>query len=56
MPSPFATLPELRAALDGGEVTSVQLIEASLGRAEATQGSLNAFVRLRPEGARAAWR
>ena len=54
MPSPFATLSELRAALDGGEVTSAQLVEASLGRAEATQGSLNAFVRLRPEDARAA--
>ncbi|HEY5658485.1 MAG TPA: Asp-tRNA(Asn)/Glu-tRNA(Gln) amidotransferase subunit GatA [Myxococcota bacterium] len=54
MLSPFANLSELRAALDGREVTSAELVEASLGRAQATRDSLNAFVRLRPEAARAA--
>jgi len=51
--APFATLPELRAALDGGEVNSAKLVDASVAHADATRDSLNAFVRLRSEGARA---
>jgi aspartyl-tRNA(Asn)/glutamyl-tRNA(Gln) amidotransferase subunit A len=51
--SHFATLPELRAALDAKTVSVSQLLEASLSRAAATSTTLNAFARLRPERARA---
>jgi aspartyl-tRNA(Asn)/glutamyl-tRNA(Gln) amidotransferase subunit A len=53
VPAPVASLPELRAALDGAEVSSAKLVEASLARAEAAREALNAFARLRAEGARA---
>ncbi len=54
MPSPGATLVELRAALAGGEVSSAELVEASLARAEASAEHLGAFLGLRAEAARAA--
>jgi aspartyl-tRNA(Asn)/glutamyl-tRNA(Gln) amidotransferase subunit A len=46
----LGTLAELRRALDGGETTSVALVERSLARAESL-GSLRAFVGLRPAAA-----
>ena len=49
-----ATLQTLRRALDAGEVSSRELVEAALARAEATRATLNAFIGLRPEAARAA--
>ncbi len=49
-----ATLQALRRALDAGEVSSAELVEAALARAEATRATLNAFIGLRPEPARAA--
>ena len=52
MPEAEGTLRELRTALDAGEVSSVELVEGSLARAEASQASLNAFVGLRPDRAR----
>ena len=45
------TLRELRAALDGSKLSSVELVDACLGRAEASQATLHAFVGLRPEAA-----
>ncbi|MDH3521178.1 MAG: Asp-tRNA(Asn)/Glu-tRNA(Gln) amidotransferase subunit GatA [Myxococcales bacterium] len=53
MPSHFATLPELRAALDAGDVTPTQLVAESLARERARREALNAFARVRPEAARA---
>ena len=49
-----ATLQALRRALDAGELSSGELVEAKLARAEATRATLNAFIGLRPEPARAA--
>ena len=49
-----ATLQALRRALDAGELSSCELVEAALARAEATRATLNAFISLRPEAARAA--
>ena len=49
-----ATLQTLRRALDAGELSSSELVEAALARAEATRATLNAFIGLRPEPARAA--
>ena len=49
-----ATLQALRRALDAGELSSSELVEAALARAEATRATLNAFIALRPEPARAA--
>jgi aspartyl-tRNA(Asn)/glutamyl-tRNA(Gln) amidotransferase subunit A len=48
----FATAVELRAALDGGRTSAVELVEAALARARAS-APLGAFVHLRPEAARA---
>jgi len=48
----FETVVELRAALDAGRVSAVELADAALRRAAAAEG-LAAFVRLRPEAARA---
>jgi len=49
-----ATLQELRRALDAGESSSRELVEAALARARATRATLNAFIGLRPEPALAA--
>ncbi len=46
------TLPELRAALDGGQTTSLELVNRALARAEATQDTFQIFVSLRPQAAR----
>jgi aspartyl-tRNA(Asn)/glutamyl-tRNA(Gln) amidotransferase subunit A len=45
------TAAEMAAALRAGEVTSVELVERSLARAEAWQPSINAFSQLWPEEA-----
>lgn len=50
--APLESLRELRAALDGGETTSLELVNRSLARAEATQSTFQIFVSLRPEAAR----
>jgi len=47
----FETVVELRAALDAGRVSAVELADRALRRAAAAEG-LAAFVRLRPEAAR----
>ncbi|MDJ0869141.1 MAG: Asp-tRNA(Asn)/Glu-tRNA(Gln) amidotransferase subunit GatA [Myxococcota bacterium] len=52
MSEPLAGLAELRSALDAGRVSSVELLDASLARADAV-APLRAFVSLRPERARA---
>ena len=51
MPEGVGTLRELRAALDAGETSSVQIVGGCLRRAEASQEALNAFVGLRAEAA-----
>jgi len=51
---PLASLAELRAALDAGEVSSAELVDASLARAEASAGRLGAFLGLRAAAARVA--
>jgi len=48
----FESIVELRAALDGGRASAVDLADAALARAEAAR-ALGAFLRLRPDGARA---
>jgi aspartyl-tRNA(Asn)/glutamyl-tRNA(Gln) amidotransferase subunit A len=53
MAAPLETLGEGRRALDAGEVSSRELVDASLERAEALQEALNPFVGLRAEAARA---
>jgi aspartyl-tRNA(Asn)/glutamyl-tRNA(Gln) amidotransferase subunit A len=50
----LTTLTELRAALDAGDVSSAELVDAALARAEASAGRLGAFLGLRGERARAA--
>jgi aspartyl-tRNA(Asn)/glutamyl-tRNA(Gln) amidotransferase subunit A len=50
---PCGSLAELRAALDGGRISSAQLVEQSLARATALEPTLHAFVRLRADAARA---
>jgi aspartyl-tRNA(Asn)/glutamyl-tRNA(Gln) amidotransferase subunit A len=50
---PLATLGSLRAALDSGAVSSVDLVERCVTRAGASQEALHAFAGLRAEGARA---
>jgi aspartyl-tRNA(Asn)/glutamyl-tRNA(Gln) amidotransferase subunit A len=47
----FETLSELAGRLASREVSAVELVQAALARAEATQGALHAFVGLRPERA-----
>jgi aspartyl-tRNA(Asn)/glutamyl-tRNA(Gln) amidotransferase subunit A len=49
----FETLSELSHRLASREVSAVELVEAALARAEATQSTLHAFVGLRPDRARA---
>ena len=44
---------ELRRALDAGETTAREVVDACIARAKATQGTLNAFAGLREERARA---
>jgi len=51
--APCAGIGELSTLLADGQTRSVELVDASLARAEALQGRLNAFIHLRPEGARA---
>ncbi len=51
MPEGVGTLHELRAALDAGETSSVEIVGQCLRRAEASQDTLNAFVGLRAEAA-----
>jgi amidase len=50
----FKPATELAALVRGGEISSRELTEASLGRIEALDGDLNAFVHLDPDGALAA--
>jgi len=50
---PLGAIAELRAALDTGAVSAVQLVDRSLARADALDTRLNAFLGLRAEGARA---
>ena len=52
MSEPLATLGSLRAALDSGAVSSVDLVERCVTRAGASQEALHAFAGLRAEGAR----
>jgi aspartyl-tRNA(Asn)/glutamyl-tRNA(Gln) amidotransferase subunit A len=47
----FETLSELAGRLASREVSAVELVQAALARAEATQDSLHAFIGLRPERA-----
>ena len=47
----IGTLRELRAALDAGETSSVEIVAGCLRRAEASQEALHAFVGLRAEAA-----
>ena len=54
MSEALASLRELRAALDSGECTAVQILDAALARAEQTQPRLNAWLGLRTGPARAA--
>ena len=49
---PLPSVGELRRALDAGELSSVEITEASLERAESIDGSLRAFTGMRSEGAR----
>ncbi len=53
MTAPLGTLGELRRALDAGEVSSRELADRALARAEAVDGRIGALVHLRPEAARA---
>src|SRR5271157_1585624 len=53
MAGPLGTISELRAQLDGRKVSSRELTDAALARAEALEPALHAFVGLRPERARA---
>jgi aspartyl-tRNA(Asn)/glutamyl-tRNA(Gln) amidotransferase subunit A len=50
--APVAGIRELAGLLAEGRVSSAELVEASLARAESERERLNAFVHLRPEGAR----
>ena len=50
----FRPAGELAQLVRGGELSSRELTEAALGRIEALDGELNAFVHLDPEGALAA--
>jgi len=54
--SPFSTATEQLAALDAGEVSAVELVEAHLARIDARNGALNAIVVPTPERALAAAR
>ncbi len=51
MSGAFETLSELAGRLASREVSAVELVQAALARAEATQGTLHAFIGLRPERA-----
>ena len=53
MAEPLGTLSELREALDTGAVSSVELVERALARAEAVDPGLHALLATRAEGARA---
>jgi aspartyl-tRNA(Asn)/glutamyl-tRNA(Gln) amidotransferase subunit A len=53
MAGPLGTISELRVQLDGRKVSSRELTDAALARAEALEPALHAFVGLRPERARA---
>ena len=50
----FRPAGELAQLVRSGELSSRELTEAALGRIEALDGELNAFVHLDPEGALAA--
>jgi aspartyl-tRNA(Asn)/glutamyl-tRNA(Gln) amidotransferase subunit A len=50
---PLGSLSELRAALDDGTTSAVELVEQSLSRAAALEPTLHMFVRLRGDAARA---
>ena len=50
----FKPVAELAGMVRDGEITSRELVEASLERIEALQPELNAFVHVDPEGALAA--
>jgi aspartyl-tRNA(Asn)/glutamyl-tRNA(Gln) amidotransferase subunit A len=54
MADPAETLEQLSAALEAGRVTSISLIERSLGRVAKLDGRLNSFVAVDAEGAIAA--
>jgi len=47
----FATIGELRQALDSGETSAVEISTECLERAEASQNSIHAFIGLRPSAA-----
>ena len=53
MPAFPGTLRSGRDELDAGRVSSVELVDAALGRAESSGAELNAFVGMRAERARA---
>ncbi len=53
MAGPIGSVVELRRALDAGETTAREVVDACIARAKATQGTLNAFTGLREERARA---
>ncbi len=53
MGAALETLRTLREALEAGELSSAELIERSLARAQASQPGLNAFLGMRAEKARA---
>jgi aspartyl-tRNA(Asn)/glutamyl-tRNA(Gln) amidotransferase subunit A len=52
VPEPLATLTELSEGLSAGRVSSTELVDAALARAEASAGPLGAFLGLRAEAAR----
>jgi aspartyl-tRNA(Asn)/glutamyl-tRNA(Gln) amidotransferase subunit A len=49
---PLGSVAELREALDGGSLSSAELVERALARAQALQQRLGAFVQLRGDAAR----
>ena len=51
MSAAFATIDELRKALDSGETSAVEIVTGSLERAEASQRSIRAFIGLRATAA-----
>jgi aspartyl-tRNA(Asn)/glutamyl-tRNA(Gln) amidotransferase subunit A len=53
MSEPLGTLPELRSALDTGAVSSAELVDRALARAEAIEPRLHALLATREQRARA---
>ncbi len=53
MSKPLGTLSGLRSALDAGAVSSVELVDRALARAEAVEPGLHALLAIREEDARA---